>query len=87
MAVAFLAIWYFYFLRYNRKRAKNILQWISGVSAGHANVRSVRWDSRSHFQVKLQLESDLPFVARPDLRGVIRPIPTKTCLEPTLASL
>ena len=57
MAVAFLAIWYFYFLRYNRKRAKNILQWISGVSAGHANVRSVRWDSRSHFQVKLQLRS------------------------------
>jgi hypothetical protein len=34
-------------------------------------MTGIRRDEAYVFQVKLQLESDLPFVARPDLRGVI----------------
>ena len=35
------------------------------------SMTGIRRDEAYVFQVKLQLESDLPFVARPDLRGVI----------------
>src|SRR5207253_4192714 len=34
-------------------------------------MTGIRRDEAYVFQVKLQLESDAPFVARPDLRGVI----------------
>jgi hypothetical protein len=35
------------------------------------SITGIRRDEAYVFQVKVQLESDLPFVARPDLRGVI----------------
>ena len=81
IAIAFLAVWYFYFLRYNRKKAKNILQWIGAVSAGHASVLSVRWDTRSRFQVKLQFRSHGFHNGRMAVQLLPREIPLKWLLS------
>jgi len=47
--------WYIAFVRYNRRRAAEVLLWIRTAFAGHAQVLGVHWSSPSRFRVKLRL--------------------------------
>ncbi len=57
--VAFLSIWYVLFIRYNRRRAKEILQRLRGAFSSQAQIMSVRWMGASRFIVKLRVVSTL----------------------------
>jgi hypothetical protein len=45
------------FLRYNRRRAAEILVWIRSAFSGHAQVLGIHWSSSSRFHVRLRLAS------------------------------
>jgi hypothetical protein len=50
-----VAGWYVASVRYNRRRANDIVQWIRTAFTGHAQVLGVHWISSSRFQVRLRL--------------------------------
>ncbi|MGA3210271.1 MAG: hypothetical protein ABSD20_03135, partial [Terriglobales bacterium] len=45
----FVAGWYFWFSRYNRRRASEILNWVERAFHGHGASGSVRWTGASRF--------------------------------------
>ena len=47
--------WYVAFVRYNRRRAAEVLLWIRTAFSGHAQVLGVHWSSPSRFRVKLRV--------------------------------
>src|SRR4051794_7135061 len=47
--------WYCAFSRYNRKRSRQVLQWIEAAFAGHGGVVGVHWRSPGSFLAHLQL--------------------------------
>jgi hypothetical protein len=47
--------WYVAFVRYNRRRAAEVLVWIRTAFSGHAQILGVQWTSASRFQVRLRL--------------------------------
>ena len=58
-AVATLLVWYLLFVRYNRRRSKQILQQLRGAFAPQAQIMSVRWRGASQFTVRLRVVSSL----------------------------
>jgi hypothetical protein len=56
-AVLLVLLWYFGFLRYNRRRAQRVLGWICASGAGRDRIVSVRWISPSRFYLKLHFPS------------------------------
>jgi hypothetical protein len=49
--------WYVAFVRYNRRRAAEVLLWIRTAFSGHAQVLGLHWVSSSSFQIRLRLAS------------------------------
>ena len=50
-----LLAWYFWFLRYNRRKAVEVLRWIERAFHGHGQVAKVQWLAASRFLVQLRL--------------------------------
>jgi hypothetical protein len=60
LASCLLAVaWYLFFLRYNRRRALEVLHWIGRVFGGHGRVAKVCWESASRFQVQMELAASV----------------------------
>lgn len=57
--VAFVVIWYLLFLRYNRRKAIQILQRLRNAFAGQAQIIGVDWQGASRFSVKLRVPAAL----------------------------
>jgi hypothetical protein len=57
--VVLVLAWYFGFLRYNRRKALQILNWIERAFHGHGQVAGVRWESTCRFRVQLRLSSSI----------------------------
>lgn len=55
--VAFVLLWYFLFLRYNRRKAIQILHSLRNAFAGQAQIIGVQWIGGSRFLVKLRVVS------------------------------
>lgn len=53
------AIWYWFAVRYSRRRAGEVARWIEGALAGHGHITGLRWMSASRFQVPLRLAHGL----------------------------
>ncbi len=53
--VVLVLAWYSCFLRYNRRKAKQVLRWIERAFRGHAQVGGVQWTSSSRFHVQLRM--------------------------------
>jgi hypothetical protein len=49
------ATWYWFAVRYNRRRAGEVARWIESALAGQGHVTGIRWVSSSRFQVPLRL--------------------------------
>lgn len=56
---ALLAFWYFWFLRYSRRKSAQVAQWIGAAFREHGRVAGLTWKRASCFQVQLQLTSSL----------------------------
>lgn len=54
-----VAGWYVGFVRYNRRRAAEVLLWIRTAFSGHAQVLGIQWTSPSRFRVRLRLTPNL----------------------------
>ena len=47
--------WYVCFVRYNRRKAADVILWIKTAFSGHAQILGVHWTSPSRFMVRLRL--------------------------------
>jgi len=54
-----LLAWYFWFLRYNRRKAVEVLRRIERTFHGHGEVANIQWLTASRFQVQLRLSPAL----------------------------
>ncbi len=57
--VSLVVAWYFWFLRYNRRKAVEVLQWVERAFRGHGHVASVHWAAASRFHVQMRLSGNL----------------------------
>jgi len=74
-AITFLLAWYILFVRYNRRRSKQILQRLRGAFAPQAQIMSVRWMGSSQFTVRLRVVSTLFQQATLQVRMHTRQVP------------
>lgn len=58
IALVLVTVWYIGFLRYNRKKAQQLLRWMCAASGREGMVAYVRWASASRFHVKLQFPAE-----------------------------
>jgi len=56
-SVAILALWYFVFSAYNRKKGMAALRWIQAACAGKGRVLESRWMSSSRLEARLHFAS------------------------------
>jgi hypothetical protein len=54
-----VSLWYFWFVRLNRRKCLQVLQWIDEAFAGHGQIASVNWLSGSRFYVRLRLSPNI----------------------------
>jgi len=81
-AVAVSLLWYAWFLRYNRKRASEVLHWVQAACLGKGQVTDLRWQSSSsRLKATLHLSSRWFADARLTIRLLPRPLPMQWALS------
>ena len=80
-AIAICILWYAGFVRYNRKRAGNVLQWVEAACLGKGRVADLRWQhSSSRLKATLNLSTRWFEDARLTIRLLPRPLPVQWAL-------
>ena len=80
--VLFFVLWYAWFVRYNRRRATNVLQWVQAACLGKGRVADLRWQaSSSRLKATLHLSSRWFEDARLTIRLLPRPLPAQWALS------
>lgn len=75
-------VWYALFVRYNRRRAAAVLQWLQSASLGKGRVVNLQWQaSSSRLKATLQLSSRWFDDARLTIRLLPRPLPIQWALS------
>jgi hypothetical protein len=81
-AVMFLLLWYLWFVRYNRRRAANVLQWVQAACLGKGRVSDLAWqNSSSRLKANLHLSSRWFEEARLTIKLLPRPLPLQWALS------
>lgn len=81
-AVALSFLWYVWFVRYNRRRAGNVLRWVQAACLGKGNVVDLRWQaSSSRLKATLNLSSRWFEDAHLTIRLLPRPLPVQWALS------
>jgi hypothetical protein len=81
-ALALCLLWYAWFVRYNRRRAGNVLQWVQAACLGKGRVADLRWQaSSSRLKATLHLSSRWFDDARLTIRLLPRPLPVQWALS------
>ncbi len=81
-ALALSLIWYAWFVRYNRRRAGNVLQSVQAACLGKGRVANLRWQaSSSQLKATLHLSSRWFEDARLTIRLLPRPLPVQWALS------
>ena len=57
IAGALLGVWYFWFIRYNHRKAATVLRWVQFACADRGRVLAPRWIGSSLLQATLHLPS------------------------------
>jgi hypothetical protein len=79
---AILFGWYAWFVRYNRRRAADVLQWVQAACLGKGRVVNPRWQSHSsRMKVTLNLSSRWFEDARLTIHLLPRPFPVQWALS------
>jgi hypothetical protein len=82
VALALFCLWYAWFVRYNRRRAGNVLQWVQAACLGKGRVVDLRWQaSSSRLKATLNLSSRWFEDARLTIRLLPRPLPVQWALS------
>jgi hypothetical protein len=82
VALALSCLWYAWFVRYNRRRADNVLQWVQAACLGKGHVADLRWqNSSSRLKATLHLSSRWFDDARLTIRLMPRPLPLQWALS------
>ena len=80
--VLFFVLWYAWFVRYNRRRATDVLQWVQAACLGKGRVADLRWQaSSSRLKATLHLSSRWFDDARLTIRLLPRPLPVQWALS------
>lgn len=75
-ALAASFVWYVWFVRYNRKRASTVLQWVQSACSGKGRITNLRWRSNgSRLKATLHLSSRWFEEARLTINLFPRPLP------------
>jgi hypothetical protein len=81
-ALALSFLWYAWFVRYNRRRAGDVLQWVQAACLGKGCVADLRWQSNSsRLKATLHLSSRWFEDARLTIRLLPRPLPVQWALS------
>src|SRR5437868_267779 len=80
-AIVMLMFWYFWFARYNRRRALVVLHWVQTACAGKGRVLKVRWQGTSRLLAELRFPPHMFDHARVVVRLLPRPVPTNWALS------
>lgn len=56
-SVAALALWYFVFSHYNRKKGADVLKWVQAACAGKGRIIDSRWTGSSSMQARIHFPS------------------------------
>jgi hypothetical protein len=81
-ALALSVLWYAWFVRYNRRRAANVLQWVQAACLGKGRVADLRWQANSsRLKATLHLSSRWFEEARLTIRLAPRPLPMQWALS------
>jgi hypothetical protein len=82
VALALFCLWYAWFVRYNRRRAGNVLVWVQAACLGKGRVVDLRWQaSSSRLKATLNLSSRWFEDARLTIRLLPRPLPVQWALS------
>lgn len=82
VALALCFLWYAWFVRYNRRRAANVLHWVQAACLGKGRVADLRWQANSSkLKATLHLSSRWFEDARLTLRLMPRPLPVQWALS------
>jgi hypothetical protein len=81
-ALALSFLWYAWFVRYNRRLAADVLQWVQAACLGKGQVVDLRWQaSSSRLKATLHLSSRWFEDARLTIRLLPRPLPVQWALS------
>ena len=82
VAAAFALAWYAWFVRYNRRRAANILRWLQDACLGKGRLGSIEWkNSSSRLKASLHLTTRWFDDASVTILLLPRPLPVKWMLS------
>jgi len=82
IALALSLLWYAWFVRYNRRRAGNVLRWVQAACLGKGRVIDLRWQaSSSCLKATLQLSSRWFEDSHLTIRLLPRPLPLRWVLS------
>ena len=82
VAVSISFLWYAWFVRYNRKRAGTVLEWVQAACLGKGRVDDLHWQhSSSRLKATLNLSSRWFEEARLTIRLLPRPLPIQWVLS------
>ncbi len=76
-SVAALALWYFVFSHYNRKKGEAALRWVQTACAGKGRILDSQWRGASHLQARLHFPSRWFENARVSMHLRPRPLPVR----------
>jgi len=81
-AFALSLFWYAWFVRYNRKRAGNVLHWVQAACLGKGRIADLRWQANSsRLRATLHLSSRWFEDVRLTISLLPRPIPVQWALS------
>jgi len=82
VAGTLLVLWYAWFIRYNRRRAADVLQWVQAACLGKGRVADLRWQaSSSRLNATLHLSSRWFEDAHLTIRLLPRPLPVQWAMS------
>ena len=82
VALALFFFWYGWFVRYNRRRAADVLQWVQAACLGKGHIADLRWQaSSSRLKATLHLSSRWFEDARLTIHLLPRPLPVQWALS------
>jgi hypothetical protein len=81
VAVAALAIWYFLFAAYNRRKGTEALRWVQSACAGKGRILDSRWLNSSRLHARIQFPSRSFDNARVTVKFRPRPLPVHWLLS------
>ena len=82
VALTLSVFWYAWFVRYNRKRAGNVVQWVQAACLGKGRIAELKWQaSSSRLRATLHLSSRWFEEARLTINLLPRPLPVQWALS------